>query len=397
MVILKEINEFNDLKQVMKNSEPDTFYNLKIDLGSGDKLDERRLKLLDYLADNFNLFKGKVKFVNLYVPYEKISKKDFKHLFKFYKKTSNNIPSYVNVSHKYMDDEDFFEEIQSISWDLKTIIKANLEIDDVCKFIKSNRLSPFEALAYVHNYVSTVANYNPSNNLKSSDWYAKDQYFAGAYIDLPEVICAGYSSLMKEIIDTLDMPELKCDIIGVELTDKKSNYHAKHARCLIKVKDDKYGLNQTVFDDPTWDNNKDAECSQYANFAMKNNCHEPEISKSYNYYIPYIYQFINNKSGKIKLDLNTYKTLFNKSQNQIDQKMVETCYVNIMHKRYKEASTNEIYYSLKKMASASFKQQEKRNFVGNLTQAYPILTRKEISKICCESIKTEDREKTLKL
>ena len=249
MVILKEINEFNDLKQVMKNSEPETFYNLKIDLTKNNKINAKKLPLVDFITKNFNSLQSKVKYINLYVPYEKIPKKEFSHLYKLYQKTKDLIPCYINVEHRYIDDDKFFDEKYNISWDLSAVIKANLGINKVCDFIKKSKLSPFEALAFVHNYVSNVANYKTSK-LFGGDWFSKDQFFVGAYLDLPEVVCAGYSSLMKEIIDNLDMPELKCDIISVAFEHLQADYYAKHSRCLIEIKDEKYGLNQTVFDDP---------------------------------------------------------------------------------------------------------------------------------------------------
>ncbi len=395
MVILKEINEFNDLKQVVKNAKPETFFNLKIDLTKNDRINAKKLALIDNITKNFSVIKSKIKYINLYVPYEKIPKKEFGHLYKLYKKTKDQIPCYVNVKHRYIDDDKFQDEKYAISWDLGAVIKANTGIEKVCDFIKKNRLSPFEALAFIHNYVSNVANYKTSN-LLGGDWFSKDQFFVGAYLDLPEVVCAGYSSLMKEIIDNLNMPELKCEIISVSFEHLEKDYYAKHARCLIEIQDKKYGLNQTVFDDPTWDNDSNSNCSKYTHFALRNDIHDISVSKLYDYHLPYIFKFSDKKRTVEYCDFNPYRSLYNKSKNKIDQKMIETAYVNIMHKACLNKSPTEIYDDLKQIAKLSFKEQQERKFQGNLSQSNPVLTKKEVFGICGKNLTKED-EKELTL
>ena len=382
MVIFKEIENKNDLNEVINNSNPDVFYNLKINLIKDNDYSHENLKLVDYVANNFDLFKKNVKFINLYVPFEKIPKKEFIHILNLHNKTSKYVKSYINVDHRYFDHDDFYLDRHIVPWEIKTIIKANVEINKVCDFIKENKFSPFEALAYIHNYVSTVANYNISN-LSEKSWYASDQFFAGVFKDIPEVVCAGYSSLMKEIIDNLDMPGLKCDMVSVDLKHLKKEYTARHSRCLIKIKDDRYGLDQTMFDDPTWDNDKKANCSKYCHFAMKNDTHNKEISKLYYYYEPFHFDLDQNRKATSRTrDLNTSSELYNKSKNQIDQKMIETAYVRVMQKTCKDVSPNDIYLSLKQMARESYKEQLQREYCGNLTQSKPVLERKDVFKLC---------------
>ena len=396
MINFKNVENKFDIKQVMLNNEPDIFYNLKIDLVDKDKMNNQKLSLIDYLTDNIEKLKPKLKFINLFIPYEKISKKEFVHFYKLYQKTKDIIPCYVYVNHEVIDDEIFRHDKETIHWELKTIIKANREIDKVCNFIKNNNFSPFEALAYIHNYVSNVANYNISDPLKFY-WYGADQYFAGAYKDLPEVVCAGYSSLMKEIIDNLKMPELSCELISVELKHLKKNFTAKHSRCFIKIKDDKYGLDQTVFDDPTWDNDKDAKCSKYTHFAMPNDSHEDKKNGNYKFYPLYHYSFPKNKNVVDVIDFNEYQNFRNNSKNQIDQKMVETAYANIMHKTCPKQKPSEIYSALKQIAQESYKEQVERQFIGNITQQKLVLTRKEVYEICGEILQkpgTQELEKT---
>ena len=385
-------NKF-DIKKVMLSAEPDIFYNLKIDLAENGKYKQSKLELLNYIVDNFDKLKNKMKFINIYVPYEKIPKKEFGYLYNLFLKTNDKIPCHVYVEHQYINDDDFYDEKENVHWELKTIIKANTEIDKVCKTIRDKNFSPFEALAYIHNYVSNIANYNMSH-LTGQYWYSADQFFAGAYKDLPEIVCAGYSSLMKEIIDNLNMPGLKCEMISLGVQNTKKDYYARHSRCYISIKDTKYGLDQSVFDDPTWDNDANSKCSKYAHFAMPNDCHERERNNNYIYNSLTKYSHPKSKNAVEVIDFNCYRDLYNKSQNQIDQKMIETAYANIMHKIYPNQSPNQIYNDLKLMARESYKEQMERYFIGYIKQPNLMLKKKDIYEICGKT-QTESQSQEL--
>ena len=76
--------------------------------------------------------------------------------------------------------------------------------------------------------------------------------------------------------------------------------------------------------------------------------------------------------------------------------MIETAYVNIMHKACLNKSPTEIYEDLKQIARVSFKEQQERKFQGNLSQSNPVLTKKEVFGICGKNLTKED-EKELTL
>ena len=101
---------------------------------------------------------------------------------------------------------------------------------------------------------------------------------------------------MKEIIDNLNMPELECELVSVEFKHLKKDYSARHARCFIRIKDDKYGIDQTMFDDPTWDNDIKSNCLKYAHFAMPNDCHDRKRNNNYQYFSIYQFNYPNEKA-----------------------------------------------------------------------------------------------------
>ena len=349
------------------------------------KIQDDNYDCLKYLVEHSQDLKNGVKIINLTLPYEMMPKKDFEVLYNLWANFPNTKCN-VSVGHRYVEDDRFIDNKGTVMWDLKTIIKANTSIYDVCNFIKSKKLSPFEAYAYVHKYVSTIAQYNASS--AGGTWLSYDQYFPGAFFDLPEVVCMGYASLEKEIIDNLDMPGLKCDIVSVSFYNKDKYTTDKHARCVVRVLDEKYGINQSCFEDPTWDNidTKTDKVSMYAHFAMNLDCHERRTNDKYDYYCPSIVE-LSPKHTKSIVDL-TSRWEYNKSKNPISQLQIEKAYFNVLSKSNPKQSFDSLYATLAKMAKQSYDEQILRRFKGNLTQETPLLTKQMAKQIFDENQKT---------
>lgn len=395
------IKNEQDLKTFLTSIDGIDVYDIEIDLCENSDYSKEHDKILDMIFNNTKLFQDNIHKLDFKVPYEKIPKKEFIKLYKIYTALNNDVMMGVNVEHwfsdgksyDWIDDKEILNSTQR--WDIKTIIKANLEINKVCDFVKRNNLSPMEAFAFVHNYVSTISKYNPTNDLYHS-WRDKDQFFAGAFMDLPEVVCAGYSSLMKEIIDSLGISGLQCEIISLPFENMLSGITGSHARCFIKVKDDKYGIDQSCYDDPTWDGKGAQTCPKYTHFAMPNDCHDPRRNQKYDYYLPQIYKFSKMNAFKELEEWNP-SIEYNNSKNQIDQLMIEKIYFNVLQKMDSDASEEEIYQVLSKMAMASFDEQTERMFMGNLEQKQLKLSKAKANQIynSNKSEITETHEATL--
>ena len=342
---------------------------------------QKGVEMIEYLKNNLDSLNPKIKSIIFTVPYEKLPKELFLSICDFYYNTKPNreLSLSINVNHSHTNG--FFYEEKTLNWDVETIIKANTEIDKICQFIKDSNFSPMEALACIHNYVSSITAYKGS---PLHSWYQKDQFFAGAYLYLPEFVCLGYSSLMKEIIDNLDIPGLKCEILSISFKHLKKCKSESHARCFIKVKDDKYGVNQTVFDDPTWDN-EETLSHKYAHFAMPNDSLEQKKNGLYEYYIPERIEFKKDKSKHEFVDENLYYDNFNHSQNQISQHMIETIYFNVLEKTLPNLNCDEIYKILTKMANDSFNEQTIREFKGNLISKNLMLSKNEAKRLYTEN------------
>ena len=324
--------------------------------------------LVDFVMSDV-LKSNKIKEITFEPSSEKLPKPIFVKILQLYQNIGDKIDVNFVVKHSFEDD--WGTEYKDIKWDIETVVRANKGINGVCDFIKQNNLSPFEALAYIHDYVSTITRYNESHLLRH-EWYNKDQFFASAYMDIPEFVCRGYSALMKEIIDSLNMPGLSCEMVSVQFEHLKKDIKGGHTRCFIQIKDNKYGLDQTMFDDPTWDNNDNLP-HIYAHFAMPNNGFDLDVSKVYDYRTPY--KLAKIEAGYIYTDENIMHSVFNNSKKQITQFTVEAAYFNMLCKKYPDKKCSELYSDIAQMTKLSYDEQVLREYDGNIKTEKPTLSK----------------------
>ena len=346
------VDDMTDLDGFFNSA--DEIYSLRINLFDDKSNKFKNLKILDFIADNASKFCANgLQDVNLIINYERLPKEIFEILAKFDKKVGQSLKCKVCVNHKYEDDRGF-KDSEEVKWSVGAIVKANTQIDKVCDFIKKNKFSPLEALAFIHTYVGNVEKYTESH-MFNHDWYNKDQFFAGIFEELPQVVCAGYSSLEKEIIDNLNMPGLACELANVQFEREGDYSTCRHTRCYITVKDDKYGINQSCYDDATWDSHKNDELC-YAHFAMSNKCHDRELNNRYDYYIPH-FEYIDKDTAAYTVadDYNPSQREYDIGKNKLDQKTIEKIYFSVLQKSYKSKNFEEIYDNLEKIAANSYK------------------------------------------
>lgn len=334
--------------------------------------------LEEIVAELDSLSANEFKEINLIIPYEKINKKEFIKICEFAKKTDGKLKVNICVNHRRIDEKFNFDKTEQVKWDIETIIKANNAIDEVCNFIRERNFSPLEALAFIHEYVGSIAEYNASK-VSNHTWKEKDQFFAGAFMQLPEVICAGYSSLEKEIIDNLNMPGLKCELIGFEYDDEDEMEHESHLRCHIEVDDLKYNVKQSNIDDTTWDRQTKKMIGTYDCFAMNNKCFDKSLNGRFRYGKPYFLK-LNRDDFVVKIVDYDPKIEYNDGDN-IDQHLIEKIYFSMLQKTNHNKSLEEIYKVIETKTKYSNECQNRRKYAGYIKSDKPILTKKEAKNI----------------
>lgn len=166
-------------------------------------------------------------------------------------------------------------------WTFEQVVKANEEIDKLVKSIKDANLSPYEAMTFIHKYITDNYYYNNTDSIESS------RTITGAIL-YKEIVCVGYASMVKAIVDKLDMPNLKCDYLSCRFRRKDLSGLGAHMQNLVAIKDDKYGIDGVYVEDACFDSAKTIDDSGskvalgFGNFLFSVN--DVENYKDYNYF-----------------------------------------------------------------------------------------------------------------
>ena len=382
------VNNLHQLKSVLLDNCGGTLNVSLID--EKNQYDKQKLNFLMSIdKTSIELIKQKFNTINLHIPYEKIPYAILLQLSKFCNAVKKNINCNVTVNHIYRDYETEYKDKKS--WDFDAIKKCNEYIYSICNTIKKANLSPAEALAYIHQQVSTITNYAKSD---VPSWNSSDQYFAGAFLKKPEFVCLGYSSLMKEIIDELNMKELSCQLIKMDCYNYFKQKLESHVRLMIELKDKKYALDRTVFDDATWDNDSESKYPKYAHFLMPMNCHEEDMS---------IYDYSNFKlltksEQKNEINLISYYInydYFLKKNLPLKQEIIEAIEFNMLLKTEKNSDFNAIYQKLNAMAKISYDEQQVRKYKGTLNSENLKLSYKDCYKMYSNHMRNQKRNSAI--
>lgn len=133
------------------------------------------------------------------------------------------------------------------AWSLKDVLDANNQVDEIVAFLKKADYSPFEKMLFIHAYVTHHYEYN--------DGSLEECRVLPGIVKNKKIVCSGYASFIKAIIDKLDDPNLRCDLVGCELYSRGliKSYEGGHCHNIIHIKDEKYGIDGSYVEDATWD------------------------------------------------------------------------------------------------------------------------------------------------
>ncbi len=188
------------------------------------------------------------------------SLKNIQSDFEFYAYTNQEIEAIISLNNILKENgmtqniylfDDCIKTERNKAWDLETVLMTNNEIDIVCNYIKEKEFSPFEAMLFIHRYITSTFRYNYDSEIGNLH---SNSNIIGAY-KYGKIVCSGFSSLTKAIIDKLQYPELKCEIVSCALL--QNDKFEKHAHCLIHIQDKKYDISGSYMNDACWDCEKE--------------------------------------------------------------------------------------------------------------------------------------------
>ena len=151
----------------------------------------------------------------------------------------NGLPGLSITEFKEIKDLDDLKD----SWTLKQVIDANNRIDDIAKYVTYHNLSPFEAMTYIHKWASGFV-YNGGVSIQ-------DGRVLPSTLTTDKIVCSGYASMVKAVVDKLNIPGLSCEIKGCYIViDGEAEGHCHN---IVTINDPKYGINGTYMEDACWD------------------------------------------------------------------------------------------------------------------------------------------------
>lgn len=132
------------------------------------------------------------------------------------------------------------ENLYSIKETIKAYVRAKNEIDR----IKQMNLSPFERFLAVYQFVTSIAYKDDEIN----KFVPRNVISA---LSSNEIICVGYSKLLKFMCDAVDIPCIRQMSLLENKFNKNKGYHESN---VVKIKDEKYGIDGYFYADACWDN-----------------------------------------------------------------------------------------------------------------------------------------------
>ena len=263
------------------------------------------------------------------------------------------------------------------SWTLSQVINANEEINSLVDTIKMQDFSPYEAMAYIHFYLTSQFPYKENVEDKLSP-----RSIVGL-LNSEDIVCVGYAKFIKAVVDKLNMPGLSAQTIESVLKPIQPKTGAKmvnqypisgfaHLQNLITINDPKYGVKGTYMNDACWDAKNDEFVSGkgFGNFMYSIN--DAFRYNSFTYQeIPSQDSFDATKilqSQKImrKEEMPFYQK-YSKYSKTIPVETFERCIYNMFKKSYPALTNKQVretadYYSLlSKMVAASIFGEEAEN------------------------------------
>lgn len=157
--------------------------------------------------------------------------------------------------------ENFMPYNRKELWGFKEVMKANFYRHNFVNHAKALDLSSFEKVIAISEYLTehkyagqATANEKTRTFLTAEDAKTEDGRKRIASSG-KGFVCTSFASFAKALIDEFKDEKIECKFINVTYFDRdtrRKKLAAVHAILLVKIKDEKYGLDGYYMWDPTW-------------------------------------------------------------------------------------------------------------------------------------------------
>ena len=212
--------------------------------------------------------------LNIYVRHGEYQKDGIKEIVELlFKDETLSLFEEINAFLKDKNEKELIFIDSDNYWELAHIKKANERIQRTCDRIIKNNLSPLEAIAFIHKVVTLTFKYK--ENEENPDLARS---IIGV-LNTDNIVCVGYSLIVKSIVDKLNNDNLVCDTQIVKFRNLEIEKNedllfigttGSHAQNIIFINDEKYNVNGVYILDATFDckNDKHSRGQGFANFLL---------------------------------------------------------------------------------------------------------------------------------
>ena len=177
------------------------------------------------------------------------NKEEWELLIKLNKELKRNgYPQLVFCEMVKLNDLQNFDN----AWTFDAVARANCIVEVHAQYILDRGFSPFEAMVYIHKKASEMK-YIPATKKESLE---TGRVLPSVFKD-DKIICSGYASFVKSIIDRVNMDGLSCKIQGCGFIGENGELIGSHCQNLISINDDKYDIKGVYLEDASFDAIKD--------------------------------------------------------------------------------------------------------------------------------------------
>lgn len=181
-----------------------------------DEMQKKILHGINLLKSNFPDVEFKISFSNVMRYY---TSEEFKKLLEIKQEIIKN----------YNEDYELLFAEGSLEFNEREILNANSRISEVVNTIKSENLSPIEAVMYVHTLLTEREYFMENNANKNRNIYS--------ILNQKNIICTGFASLFSAIFIELNDPRIKVKEAAISF-NRGSKFHAIN---YVYINDEKYG------------------------------------------------------------------------------------------------------------------------------------------------------------
>lgn len=259
--------EFNNYPSICNNSVSN-FINDNVYLKLEEDLTEEEMMRLRKLCQNYHLSSVRIEFDN------KAQLQDVVACVDSDKIVVVDQEDFTNEDYQYLAgaNKNILLEIQTAFEDPayvqpSDILEKDRILNDIVNEVKVLNLSPLEQYMYLYNVSKMFKEFKEVESHENSR-LSRETVFT-LFNDY--MVCVAYADLLKELVEKLDNPDVNVAEYSCSLYDK--SVVEGHRRCLVKIKDDKYGVDGIYISDPTWDS---------VNYYHRKKDDEGEIITDYN-------------------------------------------------------------------------------------------------------------------